>query len=215
MLFCRPIDITTKAEDVFKLVALYFDAKGIQWEKLISICIDGAPTMLGSQSGFVTRIKQKSPNASGTHCVIQREALASKTLPAAMKDKLEIAIRVVNFVKASATNTRLFAKLCKEMDSAYKILLFHTSVCWLSKGNMLAHVYDMREKVRLFLESHGKEDLLMSFTSEEFQLTLAYLVDIFESLNHLNPLLQGKNTNHMNNYDAIHTFIVKLVLWHC
>ena len=110
MLFCRPIDTTTKAEDVFKFVASYFDGKGIQWEK--RICTVGAPTMLGSRSGFVTRIKQKIPNAVGTHCVIHWEARASKTLPASIKDKLAIAIRVVNFVKANATNIRLFSKLC-------------------------------------------------------------------------------------------------------
>ena len=52
----------------------------------------GAPTLLASRSGFIARIKQKSPNAVGTHCVIHREALASKTLTAAMKDKLAIAI---------------------------------------------------------------------------------------------------------------------------
>ena len=120
----------------------------------------------------------------------------------------------VNFVKASSTNTKLFAKLCKEIDSAYETLLFHKSVRWLSKGNMLACIYDMREELRLFYKSHRKEDLLMSFTSEKFQLTLAYLVDIFESLNHLNRLLQGKNTNRMDNYDAISAFIAKLALWH-
>ena len=64
------------------------------------------------------------------------------------------------------------------MDSAYETFLFHTSVRWLLKGNMLARVYDMREEVRLFLNLM-EEDLLMSFTSEEFQLSLAYLVDIF------------------------------------
>ena len=78
------------------------------------------------------------------------------------ENKLAIAIRVVNFVKASSTNTKLFAKLCKEMDSAYETLLFHKSVCWLSKGNMLACVYDKRKELRLFHESHRKEDLLMS-----------------------------------------------------
>ena len=146
------------------------------------------------------------------HCVIHSEALASKTLTAAMKDKLAIAIRVVNFIKASATNTRLFNYVCKEMDSTYETLLFHKSVRWLSKGHMLARVYDMKEEVKRFLESHGKQDLLLSFTSEEFQLTLAYLVDIFGSLNHLNLLLQGKNSNRMNNYDAIRAFIAKLGL---
>ena len=169
--------------------------------------------MLGSQIGFIARIKQKSPNAVGTHCVIHRKALASKTLTAAMKYKLAIANRVVNFINVSATNTRLFYHLCKEMDSTYEILLFHTSVCWLPKGNMLARVYDMREEVKRFLESHGKQDLLLSFPSEKFQLTLAYFVDIFGSLNHLNLLLQGKNTNRMNNHDAICAFIAKLGLW--
>ena len=169
--------------------------------------------MLGFQSGFIAKIKQKSLNAVGTHCVIHREALASKTLTSAMKDKIAIAIRVVNFIKARATNTRLLNHLCKGMDSVYETLLFHTSVHWLSKSNMLAPVYDMREEVKQFLESHGKQDLLLSFTSEEFQLTLAYFVDIFGSLNHLNLLLQGKNINRMIIYDSFCAFIAKLGLW--
>ena len=99
------------------------------------------------------------------------------------------------------------------MDSAYETLPFHPAVRWLSKGHMLVRVYDMREEVRRFLESHWKQDLLLSFTSQEFQLTLAYLVDIFESLNHLNLLLHGRNTNRMSDYDAIRAFIAKLGLW--
>ena len=98
MLFCRletRLETTTKTEDMHHVVTLFFDDKGVQWEKLVDICTDGASTMLGSQSGFVARIKQKSPNAVGTHRVIHREALAFKTLTAATKDKLAIAIRVV------------------------------------------------------------------------------------------------------------------------
>ena len=150
MLFCRPLKTTTKAEYVFQVVSLFFDDKGLQWKKLVGVCTDGAPTMLGSRSGLIPRIKQQSPNAVGTHCVIHREALASKTLTATMKDKLAIAIRVVNFVKAIDTNTRLFNHLSKEMDSTYETLLFLTAVRWLSKGNMLGRVYDMREEVRRF-----------------------------------------------------------------
>ena len=213
MLFCRPLKTTTKPEDVFQVVSSFFDDKGLQWEKLVGVCMDGAPTMLGSRSGFIARIKQKSPNAVGTHCVIHMEAFASKTLTTAMKDKLAIAIRVVNFVKASATNTKVFNYLCKEMDSAYETLLFHTAVRWLSKGNMLGRVYEMSKEVRRFLESRRKQDLLLPFTSQEFQLTLVHLVDIFESLNHQNVLLQGRNTNRMSDYDAIRAFIAKLGLW--
>ena len=54
------------------------------------------------------------------------------------------------------------------MDSAYETLLFHPAVRWLSKGNMLGRVYHIREEVRRILESHWKQDLLLSFTSQEF-----------------------------------------------
>ena len=90
--------------------------------------------MVELESGFVTRIKNKSPNAVGTHCVIHRKALASRTLPAAMNEKLATTIRVVNFVKKSPVKSRLLAILCKDMDADHETLLFHTAVRWLSKA---------------------------------------------------------------------------------
>nr|XP_039256335.1 protein ZBED8-like [Styela clava] len=213
MLFCKPLETTTKAEDVFEAVAAYFDSNAIKWGNLMGICTDGAPAMLGSRSGFVSRMKQRSPNAIGTRCVIHKEALASRTLPPALEDKLAVVIRIVNFVKATPVKSRLFARLCKNMDSDHEALLFHTAVRWLSKSNMLSRVYEMSEEVKLFLEAQGKQDLLLSFASDSFQLGLAYLVDIFEALNLLNRLLQGNNTSRIDHYDAIHTFIAKLGLW--
>ena len=100
------------------------------------------------------------------------------------------------------------------MDFNHENLLFHTIVRWLSKGNMLARVYGLKDEVSIFLKSQGKQDLLLPFQSQEFQLAMAYLVDMFEALNCLNLLLQGKNTNRMKDYDEIRTFIAKLGLWH-
>ena len=77
MLFCKPLETTTKAEDVFRVVDAYFHKNGMKWEKLVGVCTDGAPAMLGCRSGFITRVKQKNPDAVGTHCVIHRETLAS------------------------------------------------------------------------------------------------------------------------------------------
>ena len=90
ILFCRPLETTAKAENVFQVVTTFFDNNGIKWEKLVGVCTDGAPAMIGSRRGFISRIKQKSPNAIGSHCVIHREALAAWTLSATMKDKLAI-----------------------------------------------------------------------------------------------------------------------------
>ena len=48
--------------------------------------------MLGFRSSFIARTKQKRPGANETHCVIHRETLAFKTLPAAIKSNLAIFI---------------------------------------------------------------------------------------------------------------------------
>ena len=84
--------------------------------------------MLGLQSGFVTKVKEKNPSVISTHCILHREALASRNLPAEMRDVLNVAIKVVSFIKAGALNSRLFKLLCKDMESEHDALLFHTNV---------------------------------------------------------------------------------------
>ena len=94
-----------------KLLRAYFDDKDMKWEKLKGICTDGTSAMLVCRIGFITRMKQNSPSAVGIHYVIHREIwLPRLSLSAAMKDKFAIVIRVVNFIKASLVNTKLFAK---------------------------------------------------------------------------------------------------------
>ena len=64
----------------------------------------------------------------GSHCIIQRQALACKTLPETLNTLLKLVIKVVNFVKSSALNTRLFEALCYELNSDQQTLLYHTEV---------------------------------------------------------------------------------------
>ena len=90
-----------------------FEAVGLDWYHLCGLCTVETPSMLGSQSGFVTLIKQKAPRAFSLHRVIHRQALASKTLPATLKEILDTVIRTVNFVKPNAPKLRLFKKLLR------------------------------------------------------------------------------------------------------
>ena len=105
-----------------------------------------------------------------------------------MKDKFATIIRAVNYryVKASAANTKLFTKLCKDMDSIYEILLFHTSVRWLLRINMSAYMYEyeIKDELRLFFEANRKQNLSLSIESKD-----ADLADIFEALNVSNSIL--------------------------
>ena len=144
--------------------------------------------------------------------MIHKAALVSKTIPKRLHEHMSVVIKVVNYVKSSALNTRLFSKLCKDMDADHTALLYQTQVRWLSKENMLSRIFELRE-VKLFLVAKQKHDLLLAFGGDGFSTYLAYLADIFEALNQLNKKLQGPGTNIIVHSDTINAFVVKLNLW--
>ena len=167
-LFCRPLEATTKADDVMAYMSSFFEEAKFPWNKHVGVCTDGAPAMLGSRSGFITQVKQKNPEVVGTHCMIHREALASKTLPARLRATLTEVIKVVNYVKGSALNTRLFRQLCSHFDSTSYDLLLYTQVRWLSKGNMLERVLELRYELETFLDGQEKNDILLIMKTQCF-----------------------------------------------
>jgi len=65
------------------------------------------------------------------HCMIHREALEAKSLPADLKEVMDQVSQVVDFIKSRTLQNRLFSQLCKAMDSEYECLLYHTEVRWL------------------------------------------------------------------------------------
>ena len=211
--FCRPLETTTKASDVFKLVEEFFETEKLDWNKLVGVCTDGAPAMLGARSGFVELVKRKNPNIIATHCIIHREALASRTMPEELKQTLDSAIKILNYIKASALNSRLSRRLCQDMESEHQNLVYHTSVRWLSKGNMLNRLVLLLQEVIEFLEIQKKRELKSIITDSIFQKRLAYLADIFGHLNELNRKLQGMDSNIIVQRDKIAAFIAKLELW--
>ena len=198
---------------MFKLVEEIFEIEKLDWDKLGGVCTDGAPAMLGARSGFVEFVKRKNPNIIATHCMIHREALASRTMPEELKQTLDSAIKILNYIKASALNTRLFRKLCQDMETEHQNLVYHTSVRWLFKGNMLNRLVLLLQEVIEFLEIQKKRELKSIITDSIFQKRLAYLADIFGDLNELNRKLQGMDPNIIVQRDKIAAFIAKLELW--
>ena len=66
--------------------------------------------------------------------------------------------------------------------------------------------------VKLFLVAKQKNDLL-ALGGDEFSTYLAYVADIFETLNQLNKKLQGPGSNIIVHTDTINAFVAKLKLW--
>ena len=169
--------------------------------------------MLGCRSGFQTLVKEKSPNVVGTRCIIHRQALMLKTMPDELSHVLDKVIKTVNFIKANALNSRLFAELCKESDSVFKDVLLHTRVGWLSKGKVLKKVFVLRKEIHEFL-GNVKPEMHKNFSDNRFLMFLSFLMDIFESVNSVNLALQSKEVNVFHCHKKWKVFNMKRSLWH-
>ncbi|XP_068238448.1 zinc finger BED domain-containing protein 5-like [Palaemon carinicauda] len=94
---------------------------------------------------------------------------------------LESVIKIVNYIKTKALNTRLFKELCKDMNADHEVLLFYTAVRWLSKGNVINRVFEMKDEIKLFLDSQERKDLVVHFEDEAWNKRVAYLADFLTS----------------------------------
>ena len=208
-LFCEPLSGRTTATEIFKKVDDFMTSNEINWQNCVGVCSDGAAAMTGKHGGVVTQIKQVVPQTNFTHCSIHRTALATKAMPTSLKTVLDESVKVVNFIKVRALNSRLFSIMCNEMGSDHKKLLLHTEVRWLSRGKVLTRLFELRSEVRIFLMDSEFQTADL-FLNELWLMRLAYLADIFGKLNELNSSLQGRNITPFVVADKINATIKKL-----
>ena len=183
----------TRAKDVFDLTNAFLRENSITWNKVGSVCIDGAPAMIGHRSGFIALMKQVAPRIVSKYCAIHKYAVACKRLLPELKNVLNSVVKAVNFIRDRAVNSRLFKAFCHHLGKKHQYLLFHAEVRWLSREKVLSRVAKLVTEVAVFLREHGSVELATLFDDDRFQLKVFYLTDIFSLLNELSYFLQGKN----------------------
>ena len=146
--------------------------------------------------------------------MIHRQALAStnKTMPSQLLEIMSTIIKIVNFIKSSTLNTRLFRELCEDMTASHQTLLFHTQVRWLSKGNVLKRVQILLPEIKVFLDQNAKHEFLAMISYEKARCILLTF-DIFDRINSLNLSLQGKNKYIFDLNEKLNAFQMKLQNW--
>ena len=211
LLMSKEVSGTTKGKDTFNIVDEFFKKNDLEWSKLVGCTTDGAPAMLGRKSGFQSYVKAVLHKIIFTHCFIHRFALCAKVLPPELLSCLQQIVKIVNFVKTSALNTRIFANLCADLGSYHKCLLFYTEVRWLSRGNMTRRVFELRNELLEFYEQRN-HNFKNNLANTEFLSRLAYLSDIFNTLNHMDMFFQGPNSTIADFVSKLQAYVLKLDL---
>ncbi|CAL9683639.1 unnamed protein product [Knipowitschia caucasica] len=212
VLFCKALPGKTTGEEIFQVIDSFFKEHDIEWTYCTHICTDGAAAMSGGVKGLLGQVKKVNTEIKWLHCIIHREALASKRVSPELSAVLDDAVKVINFIHSRPLNRRLFQTLCQESGTEHEQLLLHTDVRWLSRGKTLLRLYELHNEVYVFLKEH-QHSLAVVFEDAEWVARLAYLADVFSKLNELNLSLQGKESHILNMYDKVKGFTKKLELW--
>lgn len=154
----------------------------LSWKTCISICTDGAKSIIGPIQGFVALAKQYNPAIISTRCFLHREALISKCLVKDLQTVLGQIIKMVNFIKSRPQKSRIFSKLCEAMEANHLTLIIQREIRWLFKGKVLAQFYELREELFIYflLEQTEHSDYL---NDDLWCSKLAFLAYLFDQLN--------------------------------
>uniref|UniRef100_A0A1A9UE01 Uncharacterized protein n=1 Tax=Glossina austeni TaxID=7395 RepID=A0A1A9UE01_GLOAU len=107
---------------------------------------------------------------------------------------------------------RLFAKLCDDMVSKYRSLLYYCEARWFSRAKVLQRVFELKEEIAIFLSDNNRDEARLLYDTK-FLVKLAYLVDIFQRLSILNKSMQGAQIHPFTQKAKITEFMKKLELW--
>lgn len=127
ILFSTKFESTTTGKNIFDTLVNFFTDNNIDLKKCVSITTDGAAAMTGKHVGLVKLMKDVVPSIKRTHCILHREALASKKMPKKSNEVLTQIVKIVNYIKANALNSRLFKILCLEMGSFHQSIVTYRS----------------------------------------------------------------------------------------
>ena len=196
------------------LWTLSFEANELSLQNFKRICNDCAPPMIGVISGFITLVKNEWPHVTSSHCSLHRYILASKTLPLRLMEVMDVAVKMINFIRSRAKNHRFFQFLVKEIGAQHVGLLFYIKVRWLSRGKCLSWLYELKNEGEIFLrENKNKNNLHVLFRNEEFVVMLAYLADVFGHLNDMILYLQGCDVTVSDVKDKLAGLPVRMAVW--
>lgn len=127
---------TKTGRDVYSEVVACIENLALKWEGMVGVTTDGCPNLTGRHVGLLKRLQDKvyemNPNQKLVflHCIIHQQVLCKSVFN--LKHVIDVATKIVNFIRARALNHRQFVTLLEEHESTHGDISFHTAVRWLS-----------------------------------------------------------------------------------
>ncbi|XP_067124482.1 protein FAM200A-like [Centruroides vittatus] len=115
MLFWKSLESTTTSKDIYSKLKNHLDVNNIPMKNITSCAADGAPNMMG-KTGCLKLMKDENPKMLLMHCVIHREKLVAKNISPVLNEVLNLVIKCINTIKASAKCEHLFKLFCEEQN---------------------------------------------------------------------------------------------------
>jgi hypothetical protein len=128
ILFCNSLKRNATGRAVFEVINDFLNEQKVKWQWCEAICTDGRAAMTGRLSGLVLWVRKENNTVIFNHCIIHRQALASKKLNPILRETLTDAVNIINSVKSRPLNIRFFHQLCAQMDSEHTDLLFDSEI---------------------------------------------------------------------------------------
>lgn len=153
--------------------------------------------MTGKLKGLVAHVRTVAPSAAATHCCIHREQLALKKMPQCLKSVLDESVKTVTRSKVKHW-THVFLKLCVKKWGA-NTQNSKSSTLKFAGCKVLIRLFELRNKVMLLM--HHSDELYDRMHDFQWLAKLAYLADVFSTLNTLTVALQGKTVTVFNVQD--------------
>jgi len=120
----------TRGIDVLNLFKEKIFKVNLNLRNSVSVCTDGAPSVIGKHEGFVALLRRELPNPDtlmSFHCILHQEKLCAKS--ALLSDTLNRVIGIVNYIRANATRHRQFRQMLQYDDETSSVdLPYHSKV---------------------------------------------------------------------------------------
>ena len=109
------------------------------------------------------------------------------------KHVVDPVVQAVNVIRSKGLNHRQFRDFLQDIHSDFSDVLYHTNVRWLSLGNVLKRVWELKEEIVMFFEM---TNIVCDFSTKaqntEWMSDFVFATDIMQKMNELNKELQGK-----------------------